>query len=170
MGYVIEIALKVKMNFEMLLKRHNMLGLISHTLLGRSGVFLSSRLRRQCRPGRISLRSLPPPPPHPQCLLLFALCWMLHCNGDHTWGLVHVWAADLSRSLPSLGRARLQGDSNLLPCQHALHCTQYLFVVCYKLCCLWEAARVCPVGVSCGPLVLAWHLCTAEFSPGSSVL
>lgn len=163
------------MNFEMLLKRHSTLGLISHTLLGRSGVCLCCRLGRQFRPCRIYLRLLPHP--SPKCLLIFTVHWMLHDSGDRMWVLVDFRAADLIHLLPSLGRSRLKGNLDLAH-QHVLHCVQHFLhvfagpsssVVCFpdKLCCLWEGALVCPVHVSCGPLVLAWLLCTAAFSSGS---
>lgn len=178
-GYVIEIALRVKMNFELLLKRHSTLGLISHTLLGRSGVCLCCRLGRQCRPRRIYLRPLAPPIPN--------ACLYSQCIGCCMTWRSHVRASGFPSCRPDLfspepWQIQAQGELGLGPsacpalCPALLACHAFAgpssSVVCFpdELCCLWEGALVCPVHASCGPLVWAWLLCIAAFGSGSSVL
>lgn len=121
------------MNFEMLLKRHSALGLISHTLVGRSGVFLCSRLGRQCRPGRIN-QSPSSCPAHPKCLLLFALCWMLPSSGES-----HVRASGCLSRRPDpldaqLWRSQAQGKLELVALSaRSVLCPVLLACTCWPL-------------------------------------
>lgn len=179
-GYVIEIALRVKMNFEMLLKRHSTLGLISHTLLGRSGVCLCCRLGRQCRPRRIYLRPLAPPIPnaclYSQCI---GCCMTVEIACEGWWISELQTRSTFSRALADSGSRgtwtwpiSMSCTVSSTSCVSCVCCTVSSSVVCFpdELCCLWEGALVCPVHASCGPLVLAWLLCTAAFSSASSLL
>jgi hypothetical protein len=152
------------MNFGMLLKRHSALGLISHTSIGRRGVFLSSRRgRHYCRPGRIGLGSCPA---HPKCLL-----W----NATLQWRS-HVRAGGFLSRRPGQGEL----DHVALPVHPALCPVPSPLCLLVLLCGLLSSSERCtlplgsalvlPVLASCGQSVLAGHLFTANFPCGSSGL
>lgn len=126
---MIEIALKVKMNFGMLLKRHSALGLVSHTSVGRHGVFLSSRRGRHCRPHRLGLSPCPSSqmPASECCFTVEITCegyWVSSCRPDQ--------GKLLRCLLPSLELRTLPLGSCACP-----SCVCFLCGVCVQLTFCW---------------------------------